>query len=84
MLANTLKTSLTAKAPAYRVRVFNRRQRESYGGYVSFETLRVQQLQVKRWWGWQTVDEEIVPEHVLIEIGAMGSSNWKSKFSRYI
>jgi hypothetical protein len=55
---------------------------------------RVQQL-VRRtwhrflWWTYSTdevIDEEIVPSHVWIGLGALGfdSSNWRSKFAQYI
>lgn len=66
-----------------RIRAYTRRQPAGFG-YVGFEEIRVQKLQVRRWWGWQTVDEEIVPAHVWISIGTTGydSGEWKSKFAK--
>lgn len=70
--------------PQYRVRRFKRRQPIGYG-FVGVETVDVQKLQIKRWWGWQTIEEEIIPVHVVIAIGCFGEddSGWKSKFCNY-
>lgn len=32
----------------------------------------------------RTLDKEIVPGHVLIEVGATGMTGWRSKFANYI
>lgn len=47
---------------------------------------KTQHLQVKRWRGWETVDTEEVPSHVLISVGALGydDSGWQSKFIEHI
>lgn len=62
------------------------RGRESYGYCEDHGSY---QLLVKRWkffgftvWK-KIVDREEIPSHVLIEIGALGGTNWKSKFSKY-
>ena len=45
---------------------------------------RVQLLQVKRWYGWKTLDSEVVPSHALVSLGCFGDTGgWKSKFTRY-
>ena len=63
-----------------RVRAFTRTV-PAERGYVGETTERVQQLQARVNWVWEVLDEEIVPEWSLIERGALGSSDWKSKFS---
>jgi hypothetical protein len=72
------------QAKVLRVKAFRRRQRQPRG-YVGFETVHIQYLQKKCWWGWKTLDEEIVPTDVKIALGATGydSSNWTSKFAVY-
>ncbi|NTF18216.1 hypothetical protein G6L37_07335 [Agrobacterium rubi] len=41
-----------------------------------------QLLQEKRWWGWNTLDYEDIPSHVLISLGAFGDrGGWVSKFA---
>ena len=50
----------------------------------SVEPTNIQQLQVKRWWGWQTLDSEEVPQHHLIAVGVYGFDHqWTSKFRQY-
>lgn len=44
----------------------------------------VQFLQIKRWFGWQTIDHEFVPAHVTISLGCFGDTGgWTSKFTEY-
>jgi len=64
-----------------RVHALQRRVPEPRG-YIGYETIHVQQLQEKHWWGWKILDEEIVPTHVKIGIACNGFdfSGWKSKF----
>ena len=62
-------------------------------GYCD-EQQRIQQLVRRTWhrflfWTFkhdEVIDEEIVPPHVWIGLGALGfdSSNWRSKFAEYI
>ncbi len=54
-------------------------------GHPLYSKELIQKLQVKRWWGWHTIDTEVVPDHVLIARGATGfdCSNWRSKFLKY-
>ena len=62
-------------------------------GYCE-DQYRVQQLIRKiprkflfwKYWKEEIMDEEIVPSYVWIGLGTLGfdSSNWKSKFSKYI
>ena len=45
---------------------------------------RVQFLQIRCWYGWKTVDSEVVPSHALISLGCFGDTGgWESKFTRY-
>jgi len=54
-------------------------------GYTEPSRIHYQNLQEKRWYGWQTIDKEIVPSHVKIAQGCFGDTGgWKSKFSEYI
>ncbi len=39
-----------------------------------------QRLQVKRWWGWKTIDREEVPFDVKLSLGVYGEDPWRSKF----
>jgi hypothetical protein len=65
-----------------RVISFTRRQRQPRG-YVGYETVHYQRLQEKRWWGWKTIDEEIVPSFVSIYLGCYGDTgSWVSKFAK--
>jgi len=64
-----------------------RRGRESYG-YC--EDKGDYQILIKRWklggiiiWT-KILDREEIPGYVLIELGALGSTEWKSRFSSYI
>lgn len=55
-----------------RVRRFSKRDK--------FESWQL--LQVKRWWGWSTLDREEIPHHVLISLGAFGDrGGWVSRFA---
>lgn len=49
-------------------------------GYIGEDVIHIQKLEEKRWHGWVAIDEEEVPAHVKIAIGALGSDSWKSKF----
>ncbi len=60
-----------------RVQAFTKK---TYRNGEFYEAQHLQRLQVRRWWGWQTVDEEEVPSHVQIAIGCFGSDPWQSKF----
>lgn len=63
-----------------RVRAYS--QRETTPGYVGYETVHYQDLQEKHWWGWKTLDTEVVPTHVRISLGAFGDNGgWLSKFA---
>jgi hypothetical protein len=56
----------------FRIRRFNRRN--EFSGF--------QLLQEKRWWGWQTIDREEIPHHVIISLGAFGDTGgWVTKFA---
>jgi hypothetical protein len=38
-------------------------------------------LQERRWWGWNTIDREDIPHHVLVSLGCFGDTGgWSSKF----
>lgn len=64
----------------YRVRAYSRMQRDY--GYVGLYRHHYQDLQIKRWWGWQTIDTEEVPNFVRIYLGALGDSGgWRSRFN---
>lgn len=65
-----------------RVRAFTRTI-PAERGYVGETRERVQQLLTYTggWPLWEVVDEEIVPDWHLIDLGALGSSEWRSKFS---
>ena len=39
-----------------------------------------QYLQVKTSAGWETIGKEEVPSHAWIQVGALGSTDWESKF----
>lgn len=44
----------------------------------------MQLLQEKRWWGWKTIDYELVPRAVTISLGCVGDTGgWISKFAKY-
>ena len=45
----------------------------------SWDEMR-QYLQKKTTFGWKTIDEEEVPSYAWIQAGALGSTDWKSKF----
>lgn len=64
----------------YRVRAWNRLERQPYG-YVGTHRVHYQDLQQKRWWGWQTIDREEVPNWVIIYKGAYGDTGgWYLNF----
>jgi hypothetical protein len=68
-----------SKIGSKRVKPVNRLER-TYG-YKGATKVRYQLLQEKRWWGWKTIDEERVPDDVLISIGCFGDTGgWVSKF----
>lgn len=70
-----------SRAPRYRVYVDTRRV-PAGRGYVGFDTVTTQTLQVKRWYGWADLDQEVVPQHALISAGATGDAGWYSKFTK--
>ena len=65
-----------------RVKAYSRREPAGYG-YVGYMRVHYQVLQQKRWWGWQTIDREIVPSWAVIERCCLGSCDWPSKFSAH-
>lgn len=45
----------------------------------------VQVLQERRWWGWKTIDREVIPDYVIISLATFGDTGgWVSKFSEEI
>lgn len=63
-----------------RVKAYSRIERQPYG-YVGTHRVHYQKLQRKRWWGWQTIDREEVPNWAIIAKGAYGDTGgWLSKF----
>ena len=45
---------------------------------------RIQLLQIRRWYGWKTIDSEVVPSHALVSLGCFGDTGgWKSNFTKY-
>lgn len=41
-----------------------------------------QDLQRRRWWGWQTIDEETIPDDISIVRGCLSESDgWTSRFA---
>lgn len=65
----------------YRVKAYSRIERQPRG-YVGTHRVYYQDLQRKRWWGWQTIDTEEVPGWVRIYMGAYGDTGgWVSKFA---
>ncbi|AFU86733.1 hypothetical protein D869_gp181 [Caulobacter phage CcrRogue] len=70
------------KPAQYRVRAFTRRL-PPQRGYLDHDIVHMQVLELKRWFGWQTIDEEVVPDHVKISSGALGDTGgWVSKFTK--
>lgn len=63
----------------YRVRAYTRWERDY--GYVGLYPHTYQDLQVKRWWGWKTLDTEEVPSWVWA-YNAVGGCDWRSKFNK--
>lgn len=61
----------------YRIRPRVEMQRDY--GYVGLYRHDYQDLQIKRWWGWQTIDTEEVPPYVGCYF-AVGGCGWVSKF----
>ena len=64
----------------YRIRAYSRLQRDY--GYVGLYRHFYQDLQVKRWWGWQTIDTEEVPLWVRC-YAPVGGCDWRSKFAAF-
>jgi len=62
----------------FRIRTRAVMQRER--GYVGLYQHNYQDFQMKRWWGWQTIDTEEVPEYVSC-YHSVGGSVWRSKFT---
>jgi hypothetical protein len=60
---------------------FNRRSTlVDHDGVRSCQTERVNQLIRKRWWGYEIIEEEIVPDDQFIPV-LHGTSNWISRFA---
>ncbi|AXQ68447.1 hypothetical protein HOT99_gp170 [Caulobacter phage CcrBL10] len=71
-----------SKPAQYRVYAYTKRV-AAQRPYIDTEIVHMQDLQVRRWWGWQTIDEEVVPTHVKISLGAFGDTGgWVSKFTK--
>lgn len=67
--------------PEYRIRAYSRIERQPRG-YVGTHRVHYQDLQVRRWWGWKTLDTEEVPNWAIIYQGAYGDNGgWVSKFA---
>lgn len=47
-------------------------------GYIEPSIEHYNEVQRKRWWGWQTVAREHVPSHVWISLATLGTTNWES------
>jgi len=63
------------------VHSFNRREKAlCQMGFTSMRTERVNQLGRKRWWGFEVIREEIVPEDEFIPV-LHGTSTWVSEFA---
>lgn len=69
-------------------RMIGRIEKEKEYGYIGYtkEQYNVLQVKIKDIFElmkkrsiWEDVEKEHVPNHVLISIGALGSSDWKSK-----
>jgi endo-1,4-beta-mannosidase len=65
--------------PRYRIKAYTRLERDY--GYKGLYRHYYQDLQVKRWWGWQTLDTEEVPGWVNAYNAVGGASGWTSKFA---
>lgn len=52
--------------------------------YTGNDEVQYQCLEEKRWYGWVEIDREEIPMDVVISIGALGYSDWVSKFSDFI
>ena len=53
-------------------------------GYVGEDEVYVQELQIWVMGGWRTIDQEEVPAHVRISLGAFGDNGgWRSKFAKF-
>jgi hypothetical protein len=62
----------------YRIKPYTIFERDR--GYVGLYPHFYQDLQVKRWWGWKTLDTEEVPPWVRC-YGPIGGCDWQSKFA---
>lgn len=67
--------------PRFRYRVKSYTVMQPEYGYAGRYPHRYQVLQRRRWWGWQTIDREEVPEYVSC-YNAVGGSGWVSKFAK--
>lgn len=72
-------------------RVIRRTVQEREPGYLDTSpvTYNILQERVPVWLGlfsvWREIDREVVPEDVLISLGALGDANgWVSSFAQYI
>lgn len=67
--------------PLYRVKAWSRLEHQPRG-YVGYRRVYYQDLQRKRWWGWRTIDREIVPDWAHTYLCCYGDTGgWASKFS---
>lgn len=64
----------------YRIRPYSRMEREY--GYAGLYRHRYQDLQIRRWWGWETLDTEEIPSWEWC-YNAVGGSGWVSKFASF-
>lgn len=80
-----LFSSILNPIKKYRVIGSTRQVREDHG-YVGFQSIFENLLQVGIGPFWFTLDREEVPSHVLISRGALGQNNsgWTSKFKSYM
>lgn len=53
-------------------------------GYIDPEEYYYQELQRKRWWGWQVLATEEVPWDIKLSLGCYGDMGreWRSAFAR--
>jgi hypothetical protein len=67
----------------YRIKAYSRIERQPRG-YIGTHRVHYQELQRKRWWGWQTIGREEVPNWAVIYLGAYGDTGgWVSKFASF-
>lgn len=66
-------------APIGQMRVIAYTRMEIEYGYAGRHPHKYQELQVRRRWGWETIDKEEVPAWVA-SYNAIGGADWASKF----